>query len=142
MRIVKLKPEHVRSIDLQDAQQYFAGIVDTPGYAESLAASPWSFAAIDGDEVLGCAGVYEVWEGRALAWALIGKTSGRHFKAIHRAVAGFLAQAKWRRIEMVVDAQFDAGIRWARLLGMKQEGLMRAYGPDGKDYYLFAKVQP
>src|SRR5690606_41794971 len=57
MRIVKLKPEHVRSIDLQDAQQYFAGIVDTPGYAESLAASPWSFAAVDGDEVLVCAGV-------------------------------------------------------------------------------------
>ena len=44
-----------------------------------------------------------------------------------------------RRIEAAVECSFDAGIRWAQILGFQCEGRMTAYW-DYRDAYLFARV--
>jgi hypothetical protein len=94
--------------------------------------------------VIGCAGVQEVWAGRAVAWALLSDSAGPNFAAIHRAVHGFLKQCPWQRVEAFVDADFEAGQRWMRMLGFTNEtpdAPMRKYTPDGKDCFLYSRVK-
>ena len=144
MMIVAFKPEHLKSLVLQDAQEYFGAEISRPGYGEYLRSAGQAFTAIDGDLVLACSGCCEVWQDRAQAWALVSKDAGRHMIGIHRAVEGFLKQAEWRRIEAAVDVGFDEGMRWLELLGFYNETPdkpLRAYRPNGGDSYLFARVK-
>lgn len=143
MRVVAFRPEHVRVLELQNAQRYFAGELAGDAYGRVLASSGHAFTALDGDRVIACSGCVEIWDNRAMAWALISKDAGRHMVGVHKAVAGFLACAPWRRIEATVDVGFEAGMRWMAMLGFVRETLepMRAYRPDGGDCYLFARVK-
>lgn len=88
-----------------------------------------------------CAGLVEVWHGRAYAWALLGRCAGPRMLAITRAIRARLASAPFRRIEMAVDAGFEAGCRWPALLGFERESLARAYLPNGRDALIFAMVR-
>lgn len=141
MNITRFKAAHLAALELQDAQEYFRSEFVNPEYGEQLAASPWAFTGMVDGRVIVCSGVHEVWAGRGVAWALISKDAGAHFFAVHRAVSGFLKQAPLRRIEAMVDAGFQAGIRWAEMLGMQREGLMRAYSPTGNDYFIYSRIQ-
>lgn len=143
MKLVKFRAEHLQRLTLQPAQRYFHGNFEDPAYGRALETSAFSFTGLDDDgAVIGCAGVHELWQGRAVAWALLSADAGPHFKAIHKAARGFFVQAPWRRIEAMVEDGFDAGHRWAKMLGMDHEGCMRAYSPGGKDFHIYARITP
>lgn len=44
------------------------------------------------------------------------------------------------RFQITVHSDFKKGCRFAEVLGFKKEGVMQKYGPDSKDYYLYARV--
>lgn len=143
MRVEAYRPEHLRTLELQEAQSYFGIDTKSEDYAKALQNFGNSFTALDGDRIIACAGCVEIWDNRAMAWALVSKDAGRHMLGVHRAVSGFLMAAKWRRVEAYVDAGFDAGMRWMDLLGFRQESPepMRAFRPDGGDCYMFARTK-
>jgi hypothetical protein len=141
MRIVALEPAHLAALRLQDAQALLAPLVTEPGYADMLIAAGPAFAGVAGGRVVGCAGIVMLSVGRGHAWALLGSGPKCGFIAVHRAVAGFLDGQRLRRIETAVDSDFAAGHRWARMLGFAREGRMRAYGLDGRDADLYARVR-
>ncbi len=143
MKIVAFRPEHLRALELQEAQSYFNGDLASEAYAQMLATTGNAFTAIDGNTVIACAGCMEIWDNRATAWALVSKGAGRHMIGVTKAISGFLAAAKWRRIEAYVDVGFEAGMRWMEMLGFKQETPvpMRGFRPDGGDCYMFARVK-
>lgn len=135
--IVPFEPEHILLMDVQEAQRPEAdqaqGLAAPFGYA-------WTGMA-DGVPVA-CAGLVEVWEGRAYAWALLSRHAGRWMSAIVRGLRRGLKATPFRRIEMAVAAGFVAGQRLAVLLGFRLEtpAPMRQYLPDGQDAYLYAMV--
>jgi hypothetical protein len=87
---------------------------------------------VDGRPVA-CAGFMPQWPGRTIAWAYLNANSGPHMLFVTRAVRKALDKVKGR-IEFAVRRDFDAGHRWARLLGFDVETyVMKAYGPDGED---------
>jgi len=45
-----------------------------------------------------------------------------------------------RRYQCAVRCDFKSGQRWAEALGFTSEGIMRGYGPDGADHFLYARV--
>jgi hypothetical protein len=45
-----------------------------------------------------------------------------------------------QRMQMSVRCGFNEGWDWARSLGFQCEGIMRQYGPNKSDYWLFARV--
>ncbi|KAG1253392.1 hypothetical protein G6F68_011358 [Rhizopus microsporus] len=100
-----------------------------------------SWSSLDGYELIACAGIVQAHEQRGMAWAMFSERALRQFKLIHRVVRAVLNGAKWRRIEMTVDANHAAAIAWAERLGFEREGLMRAVTPDGRDCFLYAKVK-
>jgi hypothetical protein len=139
MTIEPLIADHVMNVLLQPSQACFASSIDAE-YANRLVVSGPAFSAIHNGEVLACAGLIPQWEGRAIAWALVAAEAGPHFVRIHKAVKRFLELQKIRRIETWVYPTFEPAHRWMRLLGFKLEGRMTAYGPDGSDGDLYARL--
>lgn len=141
MIVARCTPAHLAQIELQPAQGHLSGEV---ARTADMLSHGQSFVGVVDGRVIAAAGVLEVWEGRGIAWALLSRHAGAHMVAIHRAVAGFLAQCPLPRVEAFVDADFAAGMRWMRALGFENEtptGPMRKYTPGGRDCYLFARIK-
>lgn len=140
MEIVDFKADHLFQLDLQDAQQYL-GVYIQRDQATALEQTP-SFTGVEGDAIVGCAGIIPMWHGRAMAWAYLSSLAvGPTFLSVHRAVKRFLDVCYVQRIEMTVDCDFEQGHRWAMMLGfVKEANCMRAYRPDGGDCALYARI--
>lgn len=99
-------------------------------------------AAIDGDKVLGVAGIVPSWRGTGHAWAWLTRDWKRHARAITNEVRRVVWENDLPRLEMAVRVDFKPGWRWAERLGFQLETpLARKWGPDGLDYALFARVK-
>lgn len=133
-----LVPFHVNHIDLIDIQPMQREEV-RPGLSAPFG---WAFTGIVDGLPVACGGLIDIWPGRAYAWALIGRDAGPWFVSIHRAVLDALRRSNCKRIEMAVDADFEEGKRWARLLGFRCETPepMPAFLPTGRPAYLYARV--
>lgn len=140
MNVVDYKPEHmflVTPLEHHASTMPFA----TPEYARELAKSPAKTGFIDG-QIVGIAGVVPVWEGRAFAWSYLDVTAALHMLALTRAVRSYLDTLPVNRIEMTVICGFEAGHRWAKMLGFELEApIMREFHP-GVDCSLYARVKP
>lgn len=128
-------------IEIQDAQAYMSTIADLTLDFSELSEKGLAWTGEVNDRVVAVAGLLPQWENRAIAWAVISKHAGPHFRSIHNAVHRFLIHAPFRRIEATVDVGFDDGVRWMKMLGFEIEGYMKAYRPDGADMLLFARVR-
>ncbi|WP_067753098.1 hypothetical protein [Orrella dioscoreae] len=141
MKIVRLTPEHILAVQLQPAQAFAHALVDLKN-AQDLADSPGvAWSAVEGGEVIACAGILELHAERGMAWAMLSERALRQFKTIHRVVSQVVDAAPWRRVEMAVDARHATACAWAERLGFKREGHMQAYTADGRDCFLYARVK-
>jgi hypothetical protein len=47
---------------------------------------------------------------------------------------------KIKRVQTAVRADFKMGIKFAKWLGLENEGLMKHYGFDGSDHFRYARI--
>lgn len=139
--LVKLQPEHLFQFEPQAAQIAVVGTL-TADYAAGLVAqSPVGWTGLVDGAVVGCAGLAECGQGRLEAWTLLAPEAFVVFREIHRAVRRVLDDSAWHRVEMKVDAEHAAAIRWAEHLGFECEGRMRKYTADRRDVLLYARIR-
>ena len=136
LTIGKFAPEDIGAMRIQNAQ--LAEV--NPASLQSPYGYAWTAWA--GDSPIICAGIIEVWEGRAYAWALLSQDAGEYMLAMTREIRSRLSALPFRRVEMAVAAGFSAGCRWAKLLGFECEtpSPMRGYLPNGGSAWLYARV--
>lgn len=93
--------------------------------------------------VVACGGLAPDGAGRAAAWTLMGALGEATGLAAARACRRMLASwgGEFRRIEARTRADFPAGADFLHWLGFEFEGVARAWGPDGADYIVYARVQ-
>ena len=144
LRIIPYRPEHLQDLKLQPAQSDHVQHLPDPTYAKALAWPEYSITALKGDQVEACAGLYPCTEKRWYGWSLIGSNlTKREWVAFSDEIRVHLVKAHMngvRRIETIVEARFEPGIIWAKHLGFKPEGYLRAYSEAGRDCYIFARV--
>jgi hypothetical protein len=140
MRIADFHPDDLAKLQLQPAQPAEREPIAAPGYGEMLTEGE-AFSVFDGDDLLGCLGVYPLWPGRGYAWALLAHDVGRVLRPLTRVARAYLAANPLPRIEAHVDPRFANAIQWAGLLGFEYEGLMRKCTPAGADQLLFARIR-
>lgn len=139
MTVVPFRPYHLELLASQGVQA--AQISHVPAsYASFERPAGTALTAFEGETVIACGGILTVGE-RGFAWAVLSSESGRHMLWLHRAVQRVLEMQRCRRIEATVEMGFSAGCRWAKLLGFKYEGKMRAYGDDGKSHLRYGWVK-
>jgi hypothetical protein len=140
MIVAPFTREHLRVMVIQQKQQGLEHLLTSEVCASLENGS--SYAALDGDEVLACAGIIEVSPGRAVAWAYLSQNVGARMRGVTRAVKRFLDISTYRRIEMDVDCNFPQAHRWAKMLGFEMEcERRRSFTPDGRDCALYAMVR-
>lgn len=142
MIIKPFEPGHLKEIDVQTEQTLAKEHFDKTEYLAMLARSESWTGYIDGKVVV-CAGIVDVWPGRCQVWSVISATIGAHgMLQLSRAVERAL-RLKTGRIEAVVASEFEAGHRWAKMLGFKLETPepMRQWFPEGGDASLYSRIQ-
>lgn len=136
MIVVPFSRGHLERIRLQPAQEHVRA------YFKDVDRFGTAYTALEGDEVLACAGLLPAGTHRAVVWALLGDIGPARFHRVHREVQRFLNRQPYRRVEALVDCGFDEAHRWVRLLGFDCEAeRMKAYAPDGRDVALYARVR-
>ena len=124
-KLLELKPEHRK-------------------YAYYLKEIGMSFTGMLDNKPIAAGGVFPLWDGVAEGWVLateeINKYPITFSKVIKLRCDMLLKNNSIKRFQTSVKADCDVAIRFAKFLGLKEEGLMKNYGPDGSDFYRFARI--
>lgn len=139
MNVVSFHMEHLRQLRLQPAQMQCMDAISDEiiEQHERLEA----YTVMVGSEVIAVAGLMEFWPGRSMGWSYIGVNAGPYMFGLTRRVREYLASSPVKRIECYVDPDFEAGMRWAHVLGFDLDApRLRAFLPDGRDQALFSRV--
>jgi hypothetical protein len=138
MTIEPFKPEHLDEIDLQPGQASWRDYRSAE-YALELALHTAITARAEG-RIMACAGVVPVGEEDGMVWALVARDAGRYFLKFRSMVGRLFEVSGKKRIFANTECEFSAGCRWLELLGFERIERINAYGPDGRDHYLYEKV--
>lgn len=150
LRFLPFEPWHLKALELAPGQEAVRDLLDRPGFGAGLAAGVAQTAIdlqegdLEGSRVAACAGFLLPWPGRAVAWSLFGIVAAGEWAPIYRRCARMIRSAEragLRRIEAQADAGFRPACRFLEALGFTPEGLMRAWSPDGRDHWLYARVR-
>ena len=141
VEIVAFRPEHLAALRIQAVQASAQASLTLAHGQEIAAAGGYARTALVDGVPVACAGMIEMWKGRAYAWAYLAEGWEKHLKVVHRAVLQALKSCRWRRVEMAVDSRYPQGKRWALHLGFDYEGTARAYTSDGRDCEIYARVR-
>jgi hypothetical protein len=134
------KAEHLARMRVQEAQLMEAASL-SPAMLRALEATDAWATLIDG-EVLLVGGLAEMWAGRAVLWSYVSANAGPHMVRLTKGVRRLLDASGFARVEVYVDADFEAGHRWAQALGFRLEAkIMTAFFPDGRDAALYGRVR-
>lgn len=78
------------------------------------------------------------------AWMLTGQVAKSNRFALTRGAKRFFdrigPRLNLRRMQIVVNVHHKAAVQWAEFLGFALEGTMTNYGPEGSDYYMYART--
>ena len=94
--------------------------------------------------VIASAGIKKIWDGVGEGWVLAKNEIYNYPITIAKAIKqnfDYVATSNnIKRVQTAVRADYGIGIRFAKWLGLKNEGLMKHYGMDGSDHYRFARI--
>ena len=101
----------------------------------------WTVLA--GGKAIACAILTSLGDARGAVWAFIGADAGPHMLKVYRVAERMFDMSPYRRIEATVLTGFEAGARWMSMLNFELETPkgMRAFGPDGENYSLYARIR-
>lgn len=103
-----------------------------------------AYTAMQESRVFMIGGVYGLWDKVGEAWFMMSKYA--YDMPISAAKYSSLLldhvqeENDLQRIQASVHADDKQAIRYVEWLGFENEGLMKKFGPDGSDYYRFARV--
>jgi hypothetical protein len=141
------EPGDLALLELQPQQQMEMGALpDWRSLGAMLHGAGPAWTALLGGRAIGCGGFCVHVGGRAEAWCFMADGIPRAaWVALHRAVLARipqLAALKVHRVEASTALGWPPGKRWLEMLGFESEGVLRAYGPDRRDFLRFARVLP
>lgn len=135
MITVPFQSRHLAALQAQPEQEVEISAI-TPELAAALERTD-SWTILDGDEALMCGGIVP-YEGNGVLWTAVSLHVGRRMFAVTRICQRYL-NVYQIRIETGVRVGFDAGCRWAELLGFRREAVMAGEGFGGADLYRYVR---
>lgn len=133
-------PWHLHWLTLQPTQAHLQAML-TDAHGEAIQKAGPAYSAFVGYDVIACAGIIQMWPGRAQVWSLLSDQMPLYARDIHRAVRNYLRAYQVRRLECIVDPRHEAAVRWAEHLGFVKESTMEAYDLHGNDQAMYVRLQ-
>ena len=114
------------------------------GDANNLVQDNLAFTGLVDGKPIFAAGMKLIWNGVAEGWVLATKEVWDHPLLVARAIkkdfARIAKENNINRVQTAVRANYTTGLKFAKWLGLQEEGLMRKFGFDGTDQYMYARV--
>lgn len=96
---------------------------------------------LSGDRVVCIWGILNQGPGRSEAWSVMGEHAGPCMRALLALTTQTLDARPEHRIQVDVEAGYEAGARFARLLGFTYEGTQRSYYAPGHDADIYVRLK-
>ena len=113
-------------------------------YAYYLKEVGMSFTGLVNNKPIAAGGVFPLWDGVAEGWVLATKEIFKYpifcAKHIRNRTDIIIKTQKIKRLQTSVKADCEMALRFASWLGLKPEGKMIGYGPDGSDFIRYARI--
>ena len=146
MQLVPFVREHLT--DLAEADEGNPGRQligdDWQRMADRSISPEHSWSGVHHGHLVGCGGIIPIWPGLAECWLVGGWRLPSHkisaVRALTLTLARLVRENKLRRLQAIVRADWEQAIRFVEFLRFEQEGLLRKYGPDGSDHYVYARI--
>lgn len=103
-----------------------------------------SWCAIDDDgRPIMAGGAVPFWAGTAEVWIAQGPAAAGRPATVAMLTWRHLCrlQARFRRVQATVRAGDEPAFRLLARFGFEFEGVLRAFGPDGADHYMMARIR-
>lgn len=98
----------------------------------------------DSFEVVACAGVIIPWEGVGQFWMIPGNLVPKYAKTVWKEAKLFIKDSTERfnlcRVQATARERDARAIRWIERLGFQREGLLRCYGQNRENHFMYARV--
>lgn len=149
VKVIPFEWYHVPAMELREQEQRYFAMV--PNFLANLKmqklAGPCYTAVIEGRGIACSWGFAQLWPGVIECWLITSTIIDEKFgykrrlvevgREIMREVESGM---KAHRLQMSINPRFLYAIRYAKALNFTQESVLKAYGPDGSDYYMFART--
>ena len=114
------------------------------GDAMNLVQDHLAFTGMVNDKPIFAAGMKMIWGQVAEGWVIATSEMWKHplsvAKAIKKDFARVAKENNITRVQSAIRKDFKEGQRFAEWLGLEKEGLMRKWGFDGSDQYMYARL--
>lgn len=145
--VIPFERDHAEALDIRASDRLVVssighGICDL---AVEYASRGPCLTAMWGGNVVAVVGVILLWNGVGEGWAMTSDLVPRVAKSFHRAVLVGLNRI-WNeynlhRVQLVVHDRNIVSQRWVKRMGFEFEGILIKYGPDGSNYYRYARTR-
>ena len=143
LRVVPFELEHYdRMGETRIPVNYGAFCVDYRTVLSGFRATGESWAILADDEVLAIGGIVRLWENTGEAWSIVSARAKDYPLAVCKASRAAVRGARLRRVQACIRAGDDTARRFAEICGMDAEATLRAFGPEGEDYIIYARIRP
>jgi hypothetical protein len=96
------------------------------------------------DKPIFAAGMKMIWGQVAEGWVIASSDMWKYplgvAKAIKKDFARVAKEHNIKRVQTAIRKDFAQGKRFAEWLGLENEGLMKKFGFDGSDQYMYARI--
>jgi hypothetical protein len=141
INIVPFKIEHFDQMEL--ANRGWQRREDRLLFASYPSRGP-AFTLMSEDNPVCAGGIVPLWPGVAEAWMLISKYVNQYplsvYKSVSSVMLDIIEKMELFRVQTVIKEDDKTAIRWIERLGYTREGLLRQFGPDRQDYFIYGRV--
>ena len=147
IQILPFKAYHVAQMDLREWDRKF--LASAPDLASASAdyfeKNSMGFTGFAPEGIVGAGGLVKVFDTNWEAWVfttpLFEKYGVRVGLLARKIVDNFFNSTSVLRIQAPIDSTHRHAMRFAEVMGLRREGILRKYGPEGQDFYMFARVK-
>ena len=141
-KIIDFHPEHLNMASYRPLDK---GLINTNGdKILSNLEKGQAFTGVTKNNVYAMFGVWPLWDGVMEAWLLPAKDIEDVTVTFHRVSHRFfnycIKKKQLVRLQTWVCTENVLAIRWIEKMLFKREGRAIKYGPDSKDYFLYART--
>ena len=143
VEFIPYKPWHAIQMDWIDKDEFEGCLRRSPQYFQLLMMDePWTM--VRGDEILAIVLTKEMMAHHLYVNLFMGKAIQKNFdKEIYKTMKDFIARvtATYDRVSGEAKASNEKLNKMMTWLGFEKEGLMRKYGDNKEDYYMYAIIR-
>ena len=145
MKIIPYEPWHYEYLSGRTFTTLRIGAEAAKIYAMAYYLRGAAVSIKKGDKIVGCAGVFELWDGVGEAWSMFTDELRKcpfflHRKAI-KVLDDIITSRKYHRVQSIVLSTDPAARKWIERLGFTMECAMEKFGSDQSEHFMYKRIQ-